>query len=181
MTHFLPRYITERIGSPPFDNCVACSGLMLANKASHNAKPTTAAEVDALRAVSGAPLHGNVTLAQLKVALAVRYRWVVAARTPTTAEALNALLQDGSGAVVILDMGKMPVHFRRFDPTFAAGHACYIQATDPTAVFDHGALWLVNPMAPKLVPAYRGEWIHVSDLAPAYVDAMVLHEDQFAK
>jgi hypothetical protein len=28
---------------------------------------------------------------------------------------------------------------------------------------------------------YRGEWIHVADLAPAYVGAIVLHEDQFAK
>src|ERR1035437_3854916 len=180
MIHFLPRYVTERIGSPPYDNCVACSGLMLANKASHNAKPTTAAEVDALRAASGAPLHGNVTLPQLVHAYHVRYGWNVSQASPTTAEALYAGLQDGSGANVVLDMSKIPAHFRRFDPTFAAGHACYIQATDLT-MFDHGALWLVNPMAPKLNPAYRGEWIHVSDLAPAYVSALVLHEDQFAK
>jgi hypothetical protein len=181
MSHFLPRYITERIGPPPWDDCVLCSGLMLANKASHNAKPATPAEVLALRAASLASPHGNVTFPQLAHAYLTRYGWHVSLASPTTAEALYAGLLDGSGAIVVLNMGKMPVHFRRFDPTFVLTHACYVQISDGAAATDHGAFWLVNPMAPKLVPAYRGEWIHVADLAPAYVGAIVLHEDQFAK
>jgi hypothetical protein len=180
MTHILPRYVTERIGPPPWDNCVCCSGLMLANKASGNAKPATSAEVLALRTASGASPHGPVNFPELVHAYLVRYDWHVSLASPTTAEALYAGLLDFSGAVVVLNMGMIPAHFRRFDPAFALQHACYVQISDGSAATDHGALWLINPMAPKLNPAYRGEWIHVSDLAPAYVSAIVLHEDQFA-
>jgi hypothetical protein len=180
MSHFLPRYITERIGPPPWDNCICCSGLMLANKASHNAKPATSVEVLALRAASLASPHGPVNFPELAHAYHARYGWNVSLTSPTTAEALYAALLDGSGAIVVLNMGRMPVHFRRFDPSFTAQHACYLQITDGVPTTDHGAFWLVNPMAPKLNPAYRGEWIHVTDLAPAYVSALVLHEDQFA-
>jgi hypothetical protein len=192
MARNLPRYVTERIGAPPWNNCVLASGLMAANKGSHNAHHAIAIEVLRLRAASGIGNHagpgqdGAEGLGDLARALHGLYGYTVdAIHGPSSAAALAARLNrpDWPGAVVIVEPAKLVPHFRRWDPAFPGLHAVYVQATGTRRETDGGALWYVDPMIRRTGDdaGYRGEWIHVADLAPAYRQAIIVPEDGFVK
>jgi hypothetical protein len=84
---------------------------------------------------------------------------------------------------VIVQPSALPVHFRRWDPSFPGQHGVYIQATGPARETDGGALWYVDPMINRtgIDKSYRGEWIHVADLAPAFRQAIIVPEDIFVR
>jgi hypothetical protein len=160
---------TERIGPPPWINCVFSSGVMLARKASLKATPAGAKEVRRLRAAS-ADTHAAATPAHLVRAYHVRYGWTVPIWHGTWVALISALAHK-SGAALFLSYGQLPTHFRRWDPTFVGGHCVYVQGTGPKGSGLAGHVWIIDPLAPKYLPGtktlYRGEWIANTDLRKA--------------
>ena len=101
MAFFRPSHCTEREADGTFEDCVPCSGVMLANAhAGADVHPVTNVEYEALRAASKPKTTTFVTLGELKRGLKDRYGWsgpivtgaanVWQALTPSTAAAGSA-------------------------------------------------------------------------------------------
>ena len=160
---FTPAAATEW-DEPVIRDCTFASGLMLSNKATLGAHPTTRPEREAIARAAGKPEgFENATLQDLASGLNARYSW--SGRILEGAwTAFLAALVPGVGAVIQGYYSALPVHFARFDPNFAAKgngsyHAMYVERRAD------GSLWLIDPLFHG-VTGYTGEPIAAAQLAP---------------
>jgi len=149
---------------PAIRDCVYASGLMLENKATLGGVPCLRAEREALARAAGKPEgQEGSTLADLARGMEARYGWS-GTIYPSSAAApgVAKLLGPTIGAVLIGWYAKLPAHYRRFDPGFAASgqaslHAIYVEHRPE---LDATARWLIDPLFHG-EPGYRGEAIPV--------------------
>jgi hypothetical protein len=118
----------ERLGVPPFINCVAASGVNIAGAATNGTVPTTDAEVQALRVATG-DTAGGENLQQLAHGMTVRYGW-----TGTLDESwqtiTTGLVSQGKWFAVIGDYDALPAAFRTPQPTFHGLHCTAVGPRD---------------------------------------------------
>lgn len=163
---YRPPQCTEREPDGTWEDCTFASGVMLGN-AAHAAAvyPSTQAEYERLRRLSGRAMTGGTNLADLEKGMRLGWGWTATRTTVHTSFAsLWSQLSPGIGAVVQGSMGGFPVghHLRRWDPRFGGPHAVYVQREDAG-----DRVWWMNPEAPA---SYAGEWITKAQLA-AYWNA----------
>jgi hypothetical protein len=152
---YTPRFVWQR-----HDNCLWAAGTMLVDKWSHGRIRTNQWE---LRRASG-DKKGGSSLNDLRkgfaraigVKLAIpgwggSIRWWQ----------LLDRLEHGGGAVLIGEYNRMPAHFSRWSPSYAArkesSHAVYVERYDRK----NGRVWIMDPLGPG---GWPGEWIPVEDL-----------------
>jgi hypothetical protein len=152
---YTPRFVWQR-----HDNCLWAAGTMLVDKWSHGRLRTNQWE---LRRASG-DKKGGSSLNDLRkgfaraigIKLAIpgwggSMRWWQ----------LLDRLEHGGGAILIGEYNRMPAHFSRWSPSYAArkqsSHAVYVERYDRR----NGRVWIMDPLGPG---GWRGEWIPVEDL-----------------
>jgi hypothetical protein len=151
---------------PAIRDCVYASGIMVANKATLGAIACVRAEREALARAAGKPEGEEAsTLADLRTGMLERYGWsgVIESVTPA---GLGAAIGPGEGAVVIGWYAKLPAHFTRFDPGFAAKgtaslHALYAEHRPELGSTQR---WVIDPLFHGEA-GYRGEPITLAALA----------------
>lgn len=175
--------VSERFGSPPFDNCTFASARALADKATGK-RINSAASVRALRKASGT-IHGATGPDAVVTAFKKAFKWTVG-KWSMSIDTLYAQMRQASswtGAVMFVYPARLPAHFRRWDPKFDKGHALYVQGTSPAGVVNSTHLWIMDPMLAGKEKGYRGEWIRQDDLTAALIPhtpPVALKQGQFA-
>lgn len=158
---FLPPFVNERFGSPPYWACTFTAGLLGANIAKLGRIPATHAEVIALAKESGDDdLKSGSRSSHLATALKARYGLTIRRQNVSEAEAKRRLA-NGWALVAGCWYGKLPVHFRRWSPKFVGGHRVTLTGWSGTRTR------LFDPMA-DAGPTYQGEWIEWADFAAAW-------------
>jgi len=172
-----PVFVTET-DEKYWTDCSWCSALMLANEATLNKYPATRAEREALRAASG-DLVGGSNLNDVDRGTKARYGFVFR-RAPLTWSAFIVELAPDSGALLQGLYSRLPAHYIRWDPKFAAkgndsAHAVYIER------HRDGKLWWMDPLGRG---TYKGEYIE-EGIVKAYalglgtIHASVAREGEF--
>ncbi len=158
---YTPRHVWQRK-----DACVWASGQMLVDKLTHGR--VRVGQMALRRAALGHrktdPKDG-ATLAELARGIAratgLRLRYSPGWADSLTWWQLLDRLEHGGGAVLLGEYGRLPAHFTRWNPAYAArsssGHAVYVERYDRRL----GRVWLMDPLAEG---AYPGEWIDVEAL-----------------
>lgn len=123
--------LTRVVPTDEIADCVASSGIDIANAATGGAIPTTAAEREALRVDSG-DTEGGMTFDQLDVGLSKRYG--LQAQRFKGKEAIGKALADGFALVVFGQYDKIPRE-RRFQAKADFLHAMFFNRRDATTVF----------------------------------------------
>lgn len=143
---------------PGWEDCVWASGVELARTVGI-AAPATLAEAEALRRASGEPPGGGSSAGDLVAGMRRRYGWAPPERGNTAALALPV----GGVAVVLGSSRALSAHYRRWDPSFAGGHAATVWRLGPEP-----RVWWCDPLAPA---GWDGEWMPLDELG-RYVRAM---------
>jgi hypothetical protein len=162
---FTPCAMTEW-DEPEIRDCLWASGLMLANKATLGAIACVRAEREALARAAGKPEGQEAgTLADLRTGMLERYGWAGRIEATSTIAATGSTLGPARGAVVIGWYAKLPAHFTRFDPAFAAKGAASLHAVYAEHRPDLGSSqrWIIDPLF-HAEPGYRGEPITLAAL-----------------
>jgi hypothetical protein len=166
--HFRGPFANERGQTPPFDDCIAASGLNIANAAGAK-RPTTHAEIEALRVASGDSTGGQ-SLTTLRAGIVRRYDLHPAPSSEWDAIATG--IAHNRWFVVRGDYQSLPAHYRRFQPSGTFSHATAVGPSDAP-----GHSWWVDPLEPQIT---HGEDMSLTTLrafcATAGFDAISLAE-----
>jgi hypothetical protein len=142
------------------DNCLWAAGSMLLDKWSHG---RVRASQYTLRKASG-DKDGGSNLRDLARGYAKAVR--VKLETPGWGDDMRwwqllDRLATGGGGIIIGEYNRLPGHFTRWSPSYAArrdsSHAVYVERYDRR----RGRVWIKDPLAPG---GWPGEWIPVDDL-----------------
>jgi hypothetical protein len=153
--NYTPRHVWQTS-----QNCLWAAGSMLLDKWSHG---RVRASQYTLRKASG-DKEGGSNLRDLARGYAKAVR--VKLRTPNWGDSMRwwqllDRLASGGGAVVIGEYNRMPAHFARWSPSYAArresSHAVYVERYDRR----RGRVWIKDPLARG---GWPGEWIPVDAL-----------------
>lgn len=144
MTHFRGApppsqpWADERDASPPFENCVAASGVNLANAATLGTIPTTDQEVQALRKATGDTVGGE-GLPDLAKGMRARYGFT-GLLDESWATIVTGLVSGGRAFAVIGRYDHLPPAFRTPQPTFKDFHCAYVGSNGGNSA------WWVDPL-----------------------------------
>lgn len=174
-----PKAISEDYGKT-FINCVPCSGVVIAQVASHGTKPATYAEAQALRVATGT---SRIPLgpADLATAFKRRYGWTVPAYKGTVTQLITDLRNGWWGAVYI-HYNLLPTLNRL--SSFLGEHCIAVGAYNHLGQRKPGYLMAIDPLA-RPNTGYTGGWIAEVALARALITsggvpfANLIYPDQF--
>jgi hypothetical protein len=157
-THVSERETAHRWPDGQYDNsawedCLWCSAIMWLRLVRSASIPATLREAELLRDASGEPTYGGSNMDDLKRGLARRYGFYNFT-THYSADSLWAALTPGKAAVVQGDYGDLPSTLRRWQSSYAGGHAVMVIRSDTSP---YG--WWDDPLAPSGI-GYRGQWVH---------------------
>lgn len=135
MTHYrgAPEgtYASERFGTPPYEDCVAASGVNLARAATNGTVPPTNAEVKALRKATG-DLSGGEGLADLQKGMLKRYGF--GGVRASTWSAIEAALKSNGWVACIGMTGALPTRLQNVGQSSVAHCVAFGPDTAATAV-----------------------------------------------
>ena len=149
---FRPAHCTERESDGSFEDCVPCSGVMLANaRAGADIHPVTKAEYEGLRDDGKPKLLDFMSLVELNVGLKKRYGFngpIVVGK-----EAVWNALKPGMAAAALGFLKNFPAghKLRRHGPNMMKGHCVYVARLDQTET-----VWWIDPLAPTHVKDAAG-------------------------
>ena len=164
---YTPTFITETDQPSPWIDCMWASATMLLDKWSAGSLKV---DRHVLRAASG-DTDGGSSMYDVARGTQKLYGLNLAyspdGGDPMTWADLLDRLSHGAGAVLGGNYSKLPEHYTRWDPRFAAkenpAHAVYVERYDVA----NDRVWLMDPLGRG---DYDGEWISVANLrAFAYI------------
>lgn len=150
---FIPAQVSEREPDGRWEDCTWATAVMFANAAEgYDRHPATQAEYEALRRASGDSMVGGSNMDDIVKGMDGRYGW----HGTVYAHSLDAVysMQIGDAGHIQGMMGRLSLHFRRWDPAFGGAHSMYAQRLPE-------GFWLKNPLAPS---TYQGEFIAKTSL-----------------
>ena len=142
---YVPRFVTETDQASPWYDCTWASAVMLDEVATLGAVPATRDERQALRALVKGPIGGS-NLDDVTRATQIRYGWPTP-RFGGTWGALLAAIGSHSGAELCGIYAKLPEHFTRWDPGFAAMGSASTHAVFVCDYRPDGTLLWFDPLA----------------------------------
>lgn len=146
---FIPAFVSE-FPDNPVDDCVPASGVMLANKVTHNKYPASIAEREALAGAMGTEVPGQVQGAdaqQLCDGMKARYGLALVPGNGWSVLA-GMLATPNKGAAIFGEYPKLPAYIRNRgnQPTFAGGHCLYAQGDGA------GGVVIGDPLGNAMIP-----------------------------
>lgn len=139
-----------------WEDCLWCSVVEWLND-TYKDVPDTLAYAEKLRDASGEPPSGGSNFGDVQRAFTKLGIPIIV--HPLAFAAFWTALKPGTGAVATGNMGYFPAghHLRRWDPSFAAGHAVEVSRVDST-----DRVWWCDPLATDT--GYNGEFITKAQL-----------------
>lgn len=147
-----------------WEDCVFCSGLMLANAAKLGQYPATLVEAENIRDAAGASATGSTTNNQLNLGLSRRYGWTGKRVAGGNFPGFLAAVPVGYATAFAGSFANFPVghRLRRFQPNYVGGHEVF-------AIHEGlNTWWWMDPLGPK-DGSYQGEPVTDADIRTFYI------------
>ena len=158
---YVPPFLNERFGQPPYWACTFTSLLNGANVAYLGGLPASVAEIRALAKASGdIDTSGGSRSSHMVTAMKVRYNRTVQIESLSPAR-VKERLANGWAMVAGVTYGALPEVYRRPSPRFKGGHRIVLLG------WDDGRTRLLDPMQNR-DQTFAGQWIQWSEFEPAW-------------